>query len=770
MQLIHPQPSAMAPHFRGFLCLSTTFCVLLCMASAISPEGEALLHWKDTLLNSTAMNSWSHTNPTCYWDGVICDDADHVTGIGLPSSGLSGTLDAFSFATFRRLKIIDLGFNNLFGSIPTNISLLVTLTALYLGNNYLVGAIPYQLTMLPKIMELELQYNQLTNLDTANLSLSPSLRNIFLRGNKLTGTFPQFILNTTSVELQEIDLSSNAFSGLIPENLQDIAPNLWQLDLSSNMFSGHIPRSLSKLTKLFILDLSKNNLTGGIPTEIRNLSGLFELDLSRNMFSGGVPKDLGKLAGLEYLYMSWNMFSGEIPKELGNLTVLGTMDLSWNMLSGGLPRSFSRIQCMRTFDVGNNLHLGGDILLEAFANWTYPRLFNIANNTFTGSINPAFCQNGGSLQGLDLSGNLLSGLFPGCLWNLHDLTYMDLSRNAFVGDVPTSMVNTSSLEYVHLANNNFTGFFPAAIKNSEGLLSLDLGGNKFSGTIPTWIGASFPLIRILRLRSNMFHGSIPWQVSQLSHIQLLDLAENNLTGSIIVSFSNFTYINSMLDMIPVSIDMGDYASHDGQMDIVWKGHDYIFTRSIALMTGIDLSSNSLSGEIPSELLNLEAIRFLNLSRNNLSGPIPRNIGNLTDVESLDLSWNKLSGPIPSSISQLMFLNYLNLSNNLLSGEIPTGNQLQTLNDPSIYSNNLRLCGVALSIPCKNGSSPTRFVGATEVHHDLETIWLYYSVIAGTVFGFWVWFGVLFFCKIWRFAFFSCIDALYQKFMQKMKGT
>jgi hypothetical protein len=220
---------------------------------------------------------------------------------------------------------------------------------------------------------------------------------------------------------------------------------------------------------------------------------------------------------------------------------------------------------------------------------------------------------------------------------------------------------------------------------------------------------------------------------------------------------------------------GSVSSHDGQMDIVWKGRDYTFKRiSVMLIAGVDLSSNSLSGEIPAELLNLGAIRYLNLSRNNLSGAIPSNIGNLKDVESLDLSWNKLSGHIPPSISHLMFLSSLNLSNNLLSGEIPTGNQLHTLNpstDPSIYGNNLGLCGVPLSIPCEGNSSYTTGLnGANEDHHELETLWLYYSVIAGTVFGFWIWFGALFFCKIWRSAFLSCIDALHEKCILKMKHS
>lgn len=124
-------------------------------------------------------------------------------------------------------------------------------------------------------------------------------------------------------------------------------------------------------------------------------------------------------------------------------------------------------------------------------------------------------------------------------------------------------------------------------------------------------------------------------------------------------------------------------------------------------------------------------------------------------------WGKSCASV-SKKKDLLWLSLLNISNNILSGEIPTGNQLQTLNDPSIYSNNLGLCGPPLSTPCKHDSSSATVLDqADEHHHELETLWLYYSVIAGTVFGFW---------NIWRITFFSCIDAMQQNVMQKMVYT
>jgi hypothetical protein len=177
------------------------------------------------------------------------------------------------------------------------------------------------------------------------------------------------------------------------------------------------------------------------------------------------------------------------------------------------------------------------------------------------------------------------------------------------------------------------------------------------------------------------------------------------------------------------------------------------------MTGMDLSSNLLTADIPKELTYLQGLRFLNLSRNDLSGSIPERIGNLELLESLDFSWNELSGTIPPSISNLESLGMLNLSNNLLRGHIPTGNQLQTLVDPSIYGNNLGLCGFPLIICLEEGTEDRKEHG--------DDVWLFYSVILGTVFGFWLWLGALFFIEPWRLFFLHFVDVLGIKIVDKI---
>ncbi|GJM84771.1 hypothetical protein PR202_ga00475 [Eleusine coracana subsp. coracana] len=202
--------------------------------------------------------------------------------------------------------------------------------------------------------------------------------------------------------------------------------------------------------------------------------------------------------------------------------------------------------------------------------------------------------------------------------------------------------------------------------------------------------------------------------------------------------------------------------YQDRVSIFWKGNEQFFQRTIEFVTGIDLSGNSLSDGIPEELTHLHGLRFFNLSRNNLSGSIPEKIGVLKLLESLDLSLNELSGVIPQSISDLSSLSTLNLSSNRLWSRIPTGSQLQTLVDPSIYSNNVGLCGCPLNIKCSEGSW-----SAPMSQNREELAGLFYSVILGIVFGYWLWFGALIFLGSWRFSFFRFIDRSGTKPMQKI---
>ncbi|KAG1354006.1 receptor-like protein EIX2 [Cocos nucifera] len=324
----------------------------------------------------------------------------------------------------------------------------------------------------------------------------------------------------------------------------------------------------------------------------------------------------------------------------------------------------------------------------------------------------------------------------------------------------------TSLESLHLKKNSLSGDVPLTLKDCKRLTVLDLGENGFCGNIPTWLGERLSSLRVLRLRSNMFRGNIPPQLSLLSSLQLLDLAHNNLSGSIPHTLGNLTAMAANEQVANneghfLGEELGYSRGYSNSISIVWKGKEYLIQNlTLSLMIGIDLSNNSLSQEIPAELTNLSGLIFLNLSMNHLDGSIPEMIGNLRSLESLDLSMNHLSGAIPPTLSSLTFLSSLNVSNNRLSGRIPSGNQLQVLDDPSIYGGDDGLCGRPLPKNCSsNGANHVQF--SNKDGHEM--IWLYVRIELGFVVGFWGFFVILFFNKSLRFAYFRLIDNIYDRF-------
>lgn len=83
---------------------------------------------------------------------------------------------------------------------------------------------------------------------------------------------------------------------------------------------------------------------------------------------------------------------------------------------------------------------------------------------------------------------------------------------------------------------------------------------------------------------------------------------------------------------------------------------------------LSLSSNGLSGTIPSTIGQLTSLTSLYLGDNELIGTIPSTIGQLSlNLFALSLSNNQLSGTIPQTIGQLSSLSFLGLNDNRLTG-------------------------------------------------------------------------------------------------------
>ena len=132
---------------------------------------------------------------------------------------------------------------------------------------------------------------------------------------------------------------------------------------------------------------------------------------------------------------------------------------------------------------------------------------------------------------------------------------------------------------------------------------------------------------------------------------------------------------------------------------------------------LDLSSNQLSGSIPSELGRLTKLEWLGLYENQLSGSLPSSLGNLTNLEGLGLASNQLSGSIPSELGRLTNLEVLDLSTNRLSGSLP-----------SSLGNLTNLEGLYLSSNQLSGSIPSELGRLT----NLEVLALSSNQLSGSI--------------------------------------
>lgn len=93
------------------------------------------------------------------------------------------------------------------------------------------------------------------------------------------------------------------------------------------------------------------------------------------------------------------------------------------------------------------------------------------------------------------------------------------------------------------------------------------------------------------------------------------------------------------------------------------------------VTKLELSLNSLSGEIPPEINGLTHLENLDLANNTnytrdtyLGGTLPAEIWELSNLTRLRLDVNRITGEIPEEIENLTQLGYINLKENAFIGD------------------------------------------------------------------------------------------------------
>ncbi|XP_037429385.1 receptor-like protein EIX2 [Triticum dicoccoides] len=672
--------------------------------------------------------------PNCSWN--------NLQELSLVGANLIGTALPF-VSTLTSLNMLDVNWNQLSGSILVDISMLTNFTYLDLGNNNLSSPLPVEIGALKSLTYLDLGNSNLSGSLPVEIGVLTKLTTLVLQNNNLSGV-----------------ISEGHFAGLVNLKFIYLLNNKVELIMDSHW----VPP--------FNLDtawLSSCNLGPQFPTWFRWQKSIRELEMSNTGLVSRIPDWFWEtFSQATHLDLSSNQLSGELPFNLDFMSVVA-LSMQSNQLTGLIPKLPRTIELL---DISRNS-------LDGFVpNFQAPHLevAVLFSNSITGTIPTSICRLQ-KLRVLDLSNNMLSKELPDC--GQKELKPQNQSSNNSTGVNSLSFFSLK-ITTLLLSNNSFSGGFPLFLQQCQNLSFLDLSQNKFTGKLPRWISKSMPGLVILRLRSNNFFGQIPNEIMGLQDVCILDLSNNNFSGAIPPYMENLKALIGTAatdDYTPVDdpfaedysdkYGLADMGMSNDSLSVVIKGQVLEYTENALYLMSIDLSCNSLTGEIPVKLSALAGLINLNLSSNMLSGNIPYKIGNLRLLESLDLSKNILGGQIPWSLSNLTYLSRLNLSYNNLSGRIPSGNQLDILGTDDaayMYIGNPGLCGhpVLRQCPGPPRDPPTNGEPTRLPEDGLSQIDFLLGSIIGFVAGTWMVFFGLLFMKRWRYAYFGLLDKLYDR--------
>ncbi|CAH9083495.1 unnamed protein product [Cuscuta europaea] len=391
-------------------------------------------------LNPPQEMSWSDPDP-CKWNHVGCSGEKRVTRIQIGHQNLQGTLPP-ELSKLTQLDRLEVQWNNISGPLPS-LNGLSSLRVLMLSNNHFTSISDDFFSGLSSLQSVEIDNNPFA-----------------------TWQLPESLKNAST--LQNFSANSANLAGKIPGFFDpDGFPGLTNLHLALNNLEGELPSGFSGMS-IQSLWLNGQKLNGSIDV-LQNMTFLKEVWLHSNEFSGPLP-DFSGLKDLQVLSLRDNSFTGPVPSSLLNLESLKAVNLTNNLLQGPTPKFKDSV----SVDLAKNTNSFclpqpddcdsrvNTLVLIAKA-VDFPRKFaeNWKGNDPCADWFGITCENG-------------------------NITIVNFQNMGLSGTISPEFASLNSLQRLILADNNFTGIIPSELTRIATLTDLDLSNNHLYGKVPSF--------------------------------------------------------------------------------------------------------------------------------------------------------------------------------------------------------------------------------------------------------------------------------------------
>lgn len=175
----------------------------------------------------------------------------------------------------------------------------------------------------------------------------------------------------------------------------------------------------------------------------------------------------------------------------------------------------------------------------------------------------------GALEKIDMASNRLVGEIPSSIWSLPKLRYLSFGGNKdLIGSI-SAEVDQTNLQVINLndvnlsgstlpeslavldlvifevANCGLGGTLPDIFVRSDDLQIVNLSENNLEGSIPASLSRLHTNLSTVNLEKNRLSGAIPWGLTKNIALSYLGLASNEFTGTIPWQFRFFLYLSTL---------------------------------------------------------------------------------------------------------------------------------------------------------------------------------------------------------------------------------